>query len=427
MTMGMRHAMLTLTLAMVFSIGNMQLHEADAAPIKEFDAHATAGKYYFNDGDMDFHFGNLILGAAVNGGVEIGEVFYAASRIKDGDAASWQQQWGELAARVAARGEKSLAAGHTTSARDQFLRAAYYYRTSLVSMQPDNPQLQQRAATMRELMRKAGRLFEPPLEYFEIPFEGTVLPGFFRAAPGKGPHKTLLMIGGGETFAEDLVFYIAPQAFARGYNFATVDLPGQGLLPYQGKVFRTDTNVPFKAVVDYLISRPEVDARHLAAYGFSGGGLFVPQAAMHDPRIKAVVMNSAVVDAPALFATMPAAVETEKDRAGWSSFHAGVVKAICWRYGVPENQPEKLIDVNKGNTFDPAKITVPALIIVGEGEYRSQEVQRQQQAAMDHFPNPTSKMVVTPSDEGASNHCLMENRSLVGLVLFDWLDDVFKQ
>ena len=94
---------------------------------------------------------------------------------------------------------------------------------------------------------------------------------------------------------------------------------------------------------------------------------------------------------------------------------------------MPENQPEKLIEANKGNTFDPAKITVPALLIVGEGEYRSQEVQRQQQAALDYFPNPTSKLVVTPSDEGASNHCLMENRSLAGLVLFDWLDDVFKQ
>ena len=132
-------------------------------------------------------------------------------------------------------------------------------------------------------MRKAGKLFEPQLAYFEIPFEGGVLPGFFRAAPGKGPHKTLLMIGGGETFAEDLVYYIAPQAFARGYNFATVDLPGQGLLPFQGKVFRTDTYVPLKAVVDSLVGRPEVDARYLAVYGFSGGGLFAPQAAMGKP------------------------------------------------------------------------------------------------------------------------------------------------
>jgi hypothetical protein len=34
-------------------------------------------------------------------------------------------------------------------------------------------------------------------------------------------------------------------------------------------------------------------------------------------------------------------------------------------------------------------------------------------------------MVVTPADEGASNHCVMENRSLIGQVLFDWLDESF--
>ncbi len=312
------------------------------------------------------------------------------------------------------------------SARSQFLRAANYARISLISMIPDNPMFKERGLAMRRLFQKAGALLDPPLEYAEVPFENGTLPVYFRKAAGNKPAPTLLMIGGGETFAEDLFYYIAPQAFARGYNFATADLPGQGLLPCEGKYFRTDTYLPMKVVVDYLLSRPEVDPGRLAVYGFSGGGLFAPQAAEHDARIKAVAMNSAVVDAHALFATMPAAAETKEQRATWSSFHAGVVKAVCWRYGVPLDQPEKLIEANKGNTFDPARITVPALIIVGQGEYRSKEVQRQQKIAMDNFPNPLKKMVITPADEGASNHCVMENRSLIGQVLFDWLDEVLK-
>jgi hypothetical protein len=36
-------------------------------------------------------------------------------------------------------------------------------------------------------------------------------------------------------------------------------------------------------------------------------------------------------------------------------------------------------------------------------------------------------MVVTPSDEGASNHCVMENRALIGQVLFDWLDETLRE
>lgn len=394
---------------------------------KVFDAHDTGVRYHFNDTDMDFNFGTIVLGSTVNHGVEIGEAFYAASQIKDGDAASWQESWFKLARLAEARGEQSLAGGHKVSARDQLQRASYYYRISLLAMLPDDPRMKERALKSRSLLKKAGELFDQKLEYIEIPFEGTVLPGYFRkAAPGTKPAKTLIMIGGGETFAEDLFFYIAPQAYDRGYNFMTVDLPGQGLLPMEGKPFRPDMNVPMKVVVDYALSRPDVDPKQLAAYGYSGGGGFVPQAAMHDPRIKAIAMNSAVVDAYPLFSTMPVVLASKKEIASWTVFHGNIVKAICWRWGVPMDKPSGLAAANKGFTFDPAKVAVPALIIVGEGEYKSAEVQRQQKVSMDNFPNPMKKMVITPTVEGATNHCVMENRSLVSQVLFDWLDDVFK-
>ena len=395
---------------------------------KVFDAHDTGVRYHFHDMDMDFNFGTLVLGSTVNHGVEIGEAFYTASKIKDGDAASWQEEWFKMACLAEARGEQSLAGGHKVSARDQLQRASYYYRISLLSILPNDPRLKERALKSRSLMKKAGELFDPPMEYFEIPFEGTVLPGYFRkAAAGTNPSKTLIMIGGGETFAEDLVFYIAPQAHDRGYNFLTVDLPGQGLLPLEGKTFQPDMYVPMKAVVDYALSRPDVDPKRLASYGYSGGGGFVPQAAMHDPRIKAIAMNSAVVDAYPLFSTMPVVLATKKEIASWTIFHGNIVKAICWRWGVQMDKPSGLAQANRGFAFDPAKITVPALLIVGEGEYKSEEVKRQQKVCMDNFPNPMKKMVITPTVEGATNHCVMENRSLVSQVLFDWLDEVFKQ
>ncbi|MBU4371272.1 MAG: alpha/beta hydrolase [Proteobacteria bacterium] len=394
---------------------------------KVFDAHDTGVRYHFNDTDMDFNFGTLVLGSTVNHGVEIGEAFYVASKIKDGDAASWQEQWFKMARLAEARGEKSLAGGHKVSARDQLQRASYYYRISLLSILPNDPRMKERALKSRNLLKKAGELFDPPLEYFEIPFEGTVLPGYFRkAAAGTKPAKTLIMIGGGETFAEDLFFYIAPQTYDRGYNFMTVDLPGQGLLPMYGKPFRPDMNVPMKAAVDYALSRADVDPRYLASYGYSGGGGFVPQAAMHDPRIKAIAMNSGVVDAYPLFSTMPVVLASKKEIASWTAFHGNIVKAICWRWGVSMDKPSGLAAANKGFTFDPTKITVPALLIVGEGEYKSEEVKRQQKVIMDGLPNQMKKMVITPTVEGATNHCVMENRSLVSQVLFDWLDDVLK-
>ena len=250
------------------------------------------------------------------------------------------------------------------------------------------------------------------------------MPGYFRKAPGDKPARTLLVIGGGETFAEDSVFYIAPQAYDRGYNFMTIDLPGQGLMPAEGKVFRPDMYVPMKAVVDYAVSRAEVDPDQLAVYGYSGGGNFVPQAAMHDPRLAAIAMNSGVVDAYPLFSTMPAVLASPEEMASWTTFHANIVKGVCWRWGVPMDNPSALVAANKGFTFDPAQVKVPALLIIGEGDYKSQEIQRQQKVIMDGLPNPQKKMVILPGNEGAANHCTMENRSLLAQVLFDWLDDV---
>ena len=416
------------TIAFVPVAGFSSNDAAKTAGKKVFDAHATAFSYFFEDSDMDFHFGNLILGSIVNHGAEVGEAFYAASHIKDGDAASWQDEWYKLAQRVEARGQRSLARGHKVSARDQLQRAAYYYRFSILSILPHDPRFKDRALTFRGLMKKAGGLFDPALEYIEIPFEGTLLPGYFRkATAGDRRSKTLIMIGGGETFAEDLFFYIAPQAYARGYNFMTVDLPGQGLLPLKGKVFRADAHVPMRAVIDYALSRSDVDPERLAAYGISGGGGFVPQAAMHDPRIKAIAMSSAVVDAYPLFEAMPVTQATKDEINSWSSFHGNIVKVINWRWGVPMDEPSALVEANRGFSFDPAQVTVPALLIVGEGEYKSEETKRQQMLCMDKLPNPEKKLVITPSNEGASNHCIMENRSIVGQVLFDWLDEVFAQ
>lgn len=86
---------------------------------------------------------------------------------------------------------------------------------------------------------------------------------------------TLLVFGGIETFAEDCYFMIGPTGPQRGYNVLTVDLPGQGVNPDAGLFFGARMEIPVKAAIDYALSRPEVDADHLAIFGFSWGGHIV--------------------------------------------------------------------------------------------------------------------------------------------------------
>jgi len=389
-----------------------------------FDAHKQYVRLHFDDDEMDFAF-QWILGSISMGGCELGEAFTTAGNITSGDAESWQTEWAAMGALVEARGRASLEAGHDVSAREQLQRAANYYRASLVSMAADNPNFEANALKARALLKESGQLWEPPLEYFEIPFEDTVLPGYYRSAGDGGPHKTLIMIGGGETFAEDLVFYIARAAYDHGYNFLTADLPGQGLMPLEGKPFRAEQEVPLKLVVDHTLARPEVDPERLAMYGISGGGYFVPRAAMTDKRIKAIAMNSAVVDDHAIFASMPVATATPDVVATWSSFKRGTIQSIAWRWDVDPNNIPGLVEAQEGYQFDPAQVTCPALALVGEGEYQDAEVQRQQTLTMDTLPNPQKELVITPAAEGASSHCIGENRSVMSQVVFDYFDEIF--
>ena len=392
---------------------------------KVVDPHLAKIKYYFQDGEMDYVFGPMFLGAAINGGAEVGEAYITATKIRDGDPASWQEEWIKIAGIVEARGERSLALGHKVSARSQFLRASYYYRESLISMLPNDPRYMKTALKSRELLKKAGKFFDPPLEYIEIPFEGTVLHGYFRkAAAGNAPRKTILMLGGAETFIEDLYFYNAPQCFEHGYNFMTVDLPGQGLLPAAGKYFRPAMYHSVRAAVDYALSRPDVDPARLALYGYSTGGFIAPQAAQHDPRIKAVIACHSVVDGYAEVCKMPPM--TPESVKNWPLFKLGCYKSMAWRFGLGQDDIAGIPAKNKGFVHDPTKISVPALIIVAADEGKNPEIQRQTRISFDNLPNPKKRLVITPGEEGASAHCVMDNRSLANQEIFDWLDEVFE-
>jgi len=391
----------------------------------EFHAHKKYYKLYFSNDDMDFAF-QWLLGSVVHGGCSIGECFYAASLMDDGNPKSWERELGKLAARVEKRGEEILKNGHFISAREQFLRAYAYYRAVLGTMIPNDPKFKIFLQKAISSFKKAAELFDPPIEPISIPFEGKELPGYFiRAKNDEKKHKTLIMIGGGETFAEDQYFYIAPAALKRGYNFLTVDLPGQGGLPFEGLHFRRDTETSLKAVIDYALNRREVDSERLAVYGISAGGYFVPRAAAFEKRIKACIANSVIVNLYKLLkSSILQRVEKLKQK---DPFIMRMIDLIAWRWGADPTKPFDLIEKNKTFLFDPSEIKCPMLILIGEDEYNSsKEIKVQQHQCYEALPNPKKKLIIAPRNEGAGHHCLGENLSLMSSFVFDWLDDIFK-
>ena len=233
------------------------------------------------------------------------------------------------------------------------------------------------------------------------------------------PRKTFIKIGGGETANEDMFFFIGPHTIERGYNFVTVDLPGQGVTPKDGFTFRADTEVPMGAVLDYVLERPEVDAERVAASGQSMGGYFVPRAAVHDKRLKAVIGNAVYTD---VFTFFDQNADNLEDNTEVRDETMGG-EILPWRFDVETFQDIK--GFMKECVFDPTQVTCPMLSIIGEGEYQNRILQEQTENALKLAQDDRSTLLIPPVDEGGPAHCTWENNYLAAQMTFDWLDELF--
>ena len=392
---------------------------------EQLDSHRQFHKIYFEDYGMDFAF-QWLLGSARYGGCEIGEAFYTASQITGPE--SWSDEWLSLAKRVEIKAENAESKKHKVSAREFYLRATNYYRIAMMSLSSYDLRMAVTTEKMRRCMKKASLLFDPSIEPIELPFENRKLHGYFiRADKSTRKHKTLIAVGGGETYAEDVYFHIAPSTVARGYNFLTVEIPGQGNTPAEGLYFRPDVEIPLKVIIDYALSRPEVDPKYIAAYGFSAGGYFVPRTAAHDSRIKACIANYAITDFGKILAAMTFRSKEEMEELK-KVIHLNyrTVETVAWRWNISTNKWKTLIDKNKDYVFNPQEIFCPMLSIISEGKYKNPIVKKMQEELMEALPNQNKKIIVGSFEDGAGTHCYGENTGLLSSYLFDWLDEIFE-
>jgi hypothetical protein len=200
------------------------------------------------------------LAHAIYGGADFGECRTTSGRVAIGDADSWYREWNETADRVYKIAESSEAKGHKVSAREAYLRASNYYRTSYPFFYgaPVDSRLVEAFDKETAAFRRAAALFDPPVEPVEIPYEGTTLPGYFyRVDDSSERRPTLIATNGYDSTIQEMHFAHAVAAVRRGYNCLTFDGPGQGrALIKENLHMRPDWENVVAPVVDYALSRP---------------------------------------------------------------------------------------------------------------------------------------------------------------------------
>lgn len=381
-------------------------------------------------------------GAAGYGGSEFGEVLTTAGRITAGDYDSWFAAWHETAARVAKEAASQLAGGHNVSARDGFLRAATYYRASefFLHGNPVDPRIGEAYRLSVESYKASARLFDPPIEPVEIPYETTTLPGYFhRVDRSHRPRPTVIMHSGFDGSAEELHVTGARAAVERGYNVLAFDGPGQfGPLHREGLTFRPDWEAVVTPVVDFALQLSDVDPKRIALLGVSMGGELAPRAASFEKRIAALIAHDGLYDfgAPYLSNVPPqqrAGIEQmlqadrapELDRAIAESMKASptadwAVKHGMWATGAPTPRAYLAASLafNLRNGV-AERISCPTLVCDAEGDLF---FKGQPQELFDHLTCPKTMLRFTVS-EGAGAHCAVGAERRAYGRIFDWLDE----
>jgi dienelactone hydrolase len=243
------------------------------------------------DHPWGFHVLRLVAEAQQGGG-DLFDIARLCERLEPDDRAGWERAWLDLAVTTERRAKEALAAGHGESAKENFFHANQYYRMSDVFLSADEmAKKTERFLKARENFRAAAELHAPPIEVISVPCGSEKYDGYFchpvNPQPGRWP--AVLFLGGADAYAEEIYFGARPM-LARGWAVLLVDTPGRGSSHYVKNIpTRHDYEIPATACVDYLVSRPEVDARRIAVAGISMAGYYAPRAAAFDARVKALV------------------------------------------------------------------------------------------------------------------------------------------
>lgn len=392
----------------------------------------------FENAEMDFQLLRQ-LGACSYGGASVGECLAVVQCIQDGIPTSWVKAFSDLAKKVEADAEERAQKGHQISAREQFLRACNSYRAAEYYTNFRNPLHRELGMKSRECFIKSMKLMEHTCELIEIPFEGSFLPAYFMSpTAGGGLRKTLMIVSGYDGTMEESYLQGGKAALQRGYNTLLFAGPGQMdcMRFHPEMTFRPDFEKPGKAVLDYVVSRPEVDAERLALLGISFGGYFATRAAAHEPRIKALIPNSPIIDLHAYMSSFvgfdPAQMPDEEDFGPGDMDHIPndvmtvlqkeMTGSMIGRFGRPtfKSTYQYMMEFKVGEAL--RNITCPCLALLGSGE--GEEPHRQFDAFCEQVSGKVTSHIFT-EEEGADSHCQVGNVALSAAVVLDWLDELF--
>ena len=211
------------------------------------------------------------------------------------DRDKWASAWSSVAKPYEDTAGQAEKAGDAQRAKENYLLAYQYYR--LARFPTINSEGKKRAyRKSQEMLLKAAKYFEIPIERVEIPFtakgnEGNSIVAYLRVPKtGAMPFPLLFSWGGIDGFKEE---QSNDEVLEHGLATLAIDGPGVGDSPLKGS---EDAERLFLAVLDWIGACKELDAKKVAIWGYSTGGYWAVKVAhLYKDRIACAVSQGGPV------------------------------------------------------------------------------------------------------------------------------------
>jgi fermentation-respiration switch protein FrsA (DUF1100 family) len=368
---------------------------------------------------------NLGVVATLNSGGLIDEIDRACRPIKeiaqrgeDAGTPDFLRAWTSLTDQLVVQAEEAEKAGHSRSAGQLYARATNYLCQAERLQSASSPGRIDTYRRVLELQQKTFDLIDPRTSRVCVPYEGTTLPAYFMSAGDGAP--VMVMWNGFDSTKEHMYASAFPHELAaRGISALMIDCPGSGeALRLQGLTARIDTEAWAAACVDYLLSRPDVDAARIGLVGWSLGGYYAPRALAYEKRLALGVGWGANHDWGAV---QRRRLEREGERPVphyWE--HA------LWVWGFDDL--DEFIAFADGVNLDGVveHISVPFLICHGEND-RQIPVEYAHRSYDQAVNSPKRELRIFTPDEGATEHIGLDHLPHVSIFVADWVADNFAE
>lgn len=365
---------------------------------------------------------NLSVDLAIEMGARIGEIEAMCAPLQEAakapDAAGTQafrETWSQMADKLCDLAAEDEAAGRLISAGEKYNRAATYLLTCerlQAHGAPGRVALYQR---FLEVFARGLQLSQENCERVTIAYEGKELSALYVRAEGvQGPAPILVQVNGLDSTKEMKYRVGLPAWLAkRGVSSLIVDQPGTGeALRLHGLTARFDSEHWASRVVDWLETRPEVDAKRIGMEGVSLGGYYSPRAVAFEPRFACGVAWGANHD-------WRDVQKRRLQREGnlpvphyWAH--------VCWVWGAKDIDDFMRIaeDVHLDGVLD--RIRVPFLVTHGEKD--SQIPLQWAHRTYEQLVNsPKRELKVFTEREGGCQHSSFDNSINAGHYIADWV------